>query len=227
MPVTSSTTDVYSDLGLRAANNTETGPKKQLGQDDFLALLTTQLRFQDPLKPVDNQEFIAQMAQFSSLDSLQNLQKGFDALATALTSNQALQASSMVGRSVLVQSDEGFLPTDGMISGNVELDSNVDRVKIEIRDASGALVANYDLGGQPQGPLNFNWDGSTNDGTKLPSGNYTIAVFSTVANKTEQLPTNIRARVSSVNMSSNNGEIVLNLQGLGSVLLSDVKEIGG
>ena len=227
MPVTSSTSDIYSDLGLRGANAGNTGPKKSLGQEDFLALLTTQLRFQDPLKPVDNQEFIGQMAQFSSLDSLQNLQKGFEALSTALTSNQALQASSMVGRSVLVPSDEGYLPSDGMISGNAELSSNVDRVTIEIHDEAGQLVANYDLGGQPQGPLNFNWDGSANDGTKLPPGNYKIAVFSTVATKTEQLPTNVRARVSSVNMSSSNGEIILNLQGLGSVPLSQVKEIGG
>lgn len=227
MPVTSSSSDIYSDLGLRAANSSTTGPKKELGQEDFLKLLTTQLRFQDPLKPVDNQEFIAQMAQFSSLDSLQNLQKGFDALSTALTSNQALQASSMVGRSVLVPSSEGYLPSGGMISGNAELSSAVDRVKIEIKDEAGQLVASYDLGAQPQGPLNFNWDGSTNDGTKLPPGNYTVAVYSTVANKTEQLPTNIRARVSSVNMSSSNGEIVLNLQGLGSVPLSQVKEIGG
>ncbi len=225
MPVTSSTSDVYSDLGLRPP--TTSGPKKELNQEDFLMLLTTQLRFQDPMKPVDNQEFIAQMAQFSSLDSLQNLQQGFDALASALTSNQALQASSMVGRSVLVPSDEGYLPSGGVISGNAELDSNVDRVKIEIRDTSGQLVATYDLGPQPEGPLNFNWDGSANDGSKLPPGNYNIAVFSTVSNATEQLPTNIRARVSSVNMNSGNGQIVLNLQGLGSVPLSDVKEIGG
>jgi flagellar basal-body rod modification protein FlgD len=218
--------DLYSSLGLTSAQE-ETETKKALGQEDFLALLTTQLQYQDPFKPLDNTEFVAQMASFSQLDSLQSLQSSFDSLASSLTSNQALQASSLVGKVVSVPTDTAYLFYEGGMLGQTELSGNADRVVLEVRDASGALVRTLDMGAQQAGDVELWWDGLDESGNRLPEGQYQFAVFATQGNRTEQLATDMRVLVSSVNLSGGTGEIVLNLAGLGSVPLSQVTEIGG
>lgn len=224
MPV-GEATDVFSGLGLIRPENK--GPKKELGQEDFLALLTTQLQYQDPFKPLDNTEFVAQMASFSQLDSLQSLQSSFDSLATSLTSNQALQASSLVGKVVSVPTDTAYLFHEGGMLGNTELSSNADRVVLHVKDDTGAVVRTLELGPQAAGEVELWWDGLDADGNRMPEGRYQFAVFASQGNRTEQMATNMRVLVSSVNLSGGTGEVVLNLAGLGSVPLSQVKEIGG
>ncbi|NQD38070.1 flagellar hook assembly protein FlgD [Permianibacter sp. IMCC34836] len=222
----SSATDIYSGLGLTRTQSTE-NDKKQLGQEDFLALLTTQLQYQDPFKPLENTEFIAQMAQFSSLDSQQQLLTSVNDLASSLTSNQALQASSMVGRTVLVPNDTAYLFSDGGMSGTTNLSANAYRVQMQVTDENGQLVYSEEMGPKAAGKIDLWWNGQDASGNRLPAGKYKVSVFASVGNRTEQLAVQTRALVTSVNMSSSTGGIVLNLAGLGSVPLSDVKEIGG
>lgn len=222
----SSATDIYSGLGLTRTQPAE-NDKKQLGQEDFLALLTTQLQYQDPFKPLENTEFIAQMAQFSSLDSQQQLLTSVNDLASSLTSNQALQASSMVGRTVLVPSDTAYLFSDGGMSGSTHLSANAYRVQMQVTDENGQLVYSEEMGPKAAGDIDLWWNGQDASGNRLPAGKYKVSVFASVGNRTEQLAVQTRALVTSVNLSSSTGGIVLNLAGLGSVPLSDVKEIGG
>lgn len=222
----SSATDVYAGLGLTRTQAAEQD-RKQLGQEDFLALLTTQLQYQDPFKPLENTEFIAQMAQFSSLDSQQQLLKSVTDLATSLTSNQALQASSMVGRTVLVPSDTAYLFSEGGMSGSASLTANAYRVQVQVTDAAGQLVHTEELGPKSAGNIDVWWNGNDASGNRLPPGKYKVTVLASIGNRTEQLPVQTRALVTSVNLSSSTGGIVLNLAGLGSVPLADVKEIGG
>lgn len=92
--------------------------KQVLGKDDFLTLLVTQLKYQDPSKPLENTEFISQMAEFSALEQMTNMSKGFEALATNLNSSFAL---SLIGREVEVESDNG--PVTGTVQ-NVTAGSN-------------------------------------------------------------------------------------------------------
>lgn len=222
----SSTSDVFAGLGLNRTPAAEQD-RNQLGQEDFLALLTTQLQYQDPFKPLENTEFIAQMAQFSSLDSQQQLLTSVNDLATSLTSNQALQASAMVGRTVLVPSDTAFLFNEGGMSGSTDLSANAYRVQMQVTDENGQLVYSEELGPRAAGEIDLWWNGNDASGNRLPAGKYKVSVFASVGNRTEQLPVETRALVTSVNLSSSTGGIVLNLAGLGSVPLSDVKEIGG
>lgn len=222
----SSATDVYADLGLTRAEAADQD-RRQLGQEDFLALLTTQLQYQDPFKPLENTEFIAQMAQFSSLDSQQQLLTAVTDLATSLTSNQALQASAMVGRTVLVPSETAYLFSEGGMSGTTELSTNAYRVQMQVTDENGQLVYSEEMGPKSAGEIDLWWNGNDASGNRLPAGRYTVSVFASVGNRTEQLAVRTRALVTSVNMNSSTGGIVLNLAGLGSVPLSDVQEIGG
>jgi len=221
-----STTDVFAGLGLTRTQSAE-NDRKQLGQEDFLALLTTQLQYQDPFKPLDNAQFIGQMAQFSSLDSQQQLLTSVNDLASSLTSNQALQASSMVGRTVLVPNETAYLFDAGGMSGTTELGANAYRVQMQVTDESGQLVYSEEMGPKPAGQVDLWWSGQDASGNRLPAGKYKVSVFAGIGNRTEQLAVQTRALVTSVNLNGSTGGIVLNLAGLGSVSLSEVKEIGG
>jgi len=205
----------------QAANNRKT----ELSQEDFFALLTTQLAQQDPFKPLDNTEFVAQMAQFSSLESLQAMQDSFSSLASAMTSNQALQASALVGRTVLVPSNVAAFDGTSEVTGVVALSQAADGAKIEIMDETGQLVRTIDLGDLEQGPNEFSWDGTDENGSAVAPGYYQLSVTGSVYGNETNLPTGVFSRVDSVNLGGTNGGIYLNLDGLGSVSLDDVSQI--
>ncbi len=108
------------ELGL--GRSTETNKdRNKLGQAEFLELMVAQLKNQDPFKPLENGDFIAQMAQFSAVSGMDKLQSSFDTLAGSLQSNQALQASTLVGRSVLVPASQAPLSPQGNIRGVLDL----------------------------------------------------------------------------------------------------------
>ncbi|NVJ60373.1 MAG: flagellar hook assembly protein FlgD [Gammaproteobacteria bacterium] len=217
---------IYGDLGLSQQETLDNGRKESLGQSDFLALLTTQLANQDPFDPMDNKEFISQMAEFSSLSGMQELNQNFNALATSLTSNQALQASALVGRSVMVPTSIGYLGETGEVEGRVTLNQSTQNVWGEVKDASGQVVRRFELGSYSSGDLEFSWDGLGENGERMPEGAYSINIYGQVGGTTEQIGTVMKAQVNSVNLAGANGQVVLNLTGLGSVNLSDISEIG-
>lgn len=216
----------YSNIGLQNHTAPTREIKKELGQSDFLALLSAQLANQDPLSPVDNKEFITQMSQFASLDSLQTLVDQFDGLSSSLTSNQALQASALVGRNVLVSGDQGFLGEGGVVAGQLNLESTTANIHFEIRDAAGQVVRSIEVGTQTAGDIDFIWDGNNNAGEPMAPGMYTIAAFGQVGGAAEQLPTSIISRVESVSLGNADGRILVNLTGLGQVDFNEIKEIG-
>jgi len=225
MPSAIDTND-YSSIGLQPHTQPGNEIRKELGQADFLALLTTQLANQDPLSPVDNKEFIAQMSQFASLDSLQTLVDQFGQLSNSLTSNQALQASALVGRNVLVSGSEAYLGEGGVVAGQLNLENTTTNIRFEIQDASGQAVRSIEVGAQEAGDIDFIWDGNDNNGAPMPPGMYTIAAYGQVGGSTEQLPTSVIARVESVNLGGADGRILINLTGLGQVEFNEIKEIG-
>ena len=110
------------DLSALQLPSSNSSSKKELGQTDFLHLMLTQLKNQDPFKPLDSSEFLGQLAQFGTVSGLAQLQTSFDGLASSLTSDQALQASGLVGRSALVPGAEALL-ANGKLSGAVDLPS--------------------------------------------------------------------------------------------------------
>lgn len=200
-----------------------------LGKDAFLQLLVTQLKNQDPLSPTDNTQFVSQMAQFSSLESMQNLNTTVTGLATSYQSTQALQASSLVGRSVIVATDKAVLdPTTGTgITGSVNLSSSSTATTVNVYDSTGNVVDTIDLGTQAAGNASFTWDGLDSTGAAAAAGTYTFKATATIDGTATAMTTYLPAKVSSVTMASTSGgEMTLNLAGLGSVALSNVQTIG-
>lgn len=214
-----------NELGLGAQASKPTKSPDKLGQTEFLDLMVTQLKNQDPFKPMENGNFIAQMAQFSSVTGLAELQQSFDKLATSLQSNQALQASSLVGRTVMVPSAVGTLLPGGSIRGGVELPASSGAVGINIQDASGQIVRRLELGPQAAGEATFNWDGIGNDGLPAPAGRYFVSADAGIGGDTVALETFMSAAVGSVTLGQGGQGLTLNLTDGNVVDFSSVKEI--
>jgi len=156
--------DSTNALGLRSCRDAAADSiddKSSLGQDAFLKLMTTQLSNQDPFEPMDNGDFLAQMAQFGTVNGVNELLTSFQDMAVSLQSSQALEASNLIGRNVLIQHDEAYLDSGGSIYSAVELKSSADNVVVNIYDANDSLVNRVDLGAQSRGLIQFNWDGTT------------------------------------------------------------------
>ncbi len=216
---------VINDLGL----GTQAGkPKKapdQLGQTEFLDLMITQLKNQDPFSPMENGDFISQMAQFSSVTGLAELQQSFDKLATSLQSNQALQASTLVGRTVLVPAAAGTLSAGGTLRGAAELTASSGAVGITIQDSSGQVIRRLELGPQSAGEVYFNWDGIGNDGQPAPEGRYFVSADAAINGDTVALETLMSASVDSVTLGQGGQGLRLNLTDGNVVDFASVREI--
>ncbi|MFK5913945.1 MAG: flagellar hook assembly protein FlgD [Woeseiaceae bacterium] len=215
--------NVLESLGLSKPK-----PKMQeqkLGQEDFIKLMTTQMNHQDPMKPMENGKFISEMAQFSTVSGLKEIKDSFNSLANSLKSSQALQASSMVGRNVLVPGQMTSLTQGVPMRGGVDLDTNVADLKVNIMNASGALVKEINLGTKPAGTAHFTWDGMIDANTKAQAGSYSIQAVGMVDGKAQSLATLITDKVQSVSLGSGGQGVSLSLANAGSATLADVKEI--
>ena len=213
-------TNPYADLGL--ALQAPSTKKQELGQAEFLRLMTTQLQNQDPFKPMESGEFLSQIAQFSTVSGIQQLNDAFGGLSSSLTANQTLQAAQLVGRGVLVPSDRGWLPESGELRGAATLPAS-GTLNVEIVDASGQVVRRLDLGTQPAGTRHFSWDGLDANGDRLPAGSYTLRARSGDGTSQIALDTLAVGQVRSVALGT--GGLSLELEGLAPVALADVQQI--
>lgn len=138
----------------------KTGASKELGRDAFMKLLITQMNNQNPLEPQENGDFIAQLAQFSSLEGIETLNDTVNGVSTSFESNRALQASSLVGQQVVVPGlNAGFLERGGIAAAYLELPATSTTTQLSILDENGSLVETISLGFHKQGPMNIRWDG--------------------------------------------------------------------
>ncbi|KRP57909.1 flagellar hook assembly protein FlgD [Pseudomonas trivialis] len=198
-----------------------------MGKDAFLKLLVTQLKNQDPLSPQDNGAFVAQLAQFSSLEGINNLNDSVKAISTNVTSSQALQASSLVGRSVITQTDRTLVDTSKSMTGSVNVLASVGNVAVKITDKDGNTVRTLDMGAQSAGSQSFIWDGKNDKGEVAAAGTYTFtATTKNDAGDSVALATSLPATVTSVTLSQTGGEMLLNLAGGSSIKQSQIQTIG-
>ena len=226
--MTSSVNNNTALNGMYWDNNSKVPDKNDgaLTQSDFFALLTQQLAYQDPTKPVENDQMIAQMTNFTMADGIGSLNESFNRFAESMTSNQALQASSLVGRSVLTQSDEIVFTGDSLARGNIELDKAATMMKVRIENEKGELVRSFSVENPKMGKNDFVWDGTNANDEKMKAGVYKIKVEANYTDgTTASLPVNVYTPVGSVSMNSTGGGITLNLLGLGTVKFSDVLEV--
>ena len=197
---------------------------KALGQSDFLTLLITQLENQNPLSPQDNTAFVAQLAQFSTLQGIEDLNSNFVSMNGSLKSSQAIQASALVGHTVLVDASSARLSTGGQIMDNVNVDKPVEDTLLNIYNQAGVLVRQELIGAREAGDIRFAWDGRGADGASLPAGIYRFEALGLRDGETVALPTTLSANVNSVTIGAG-GEMTLNVDGIGPMKIAAVKEI--
>ncbi|MBL8505624.1 flagellar hook assembly protein FlgD [Methylobacillus glycogenes] len=197
-------------------------------QDRFMKLLITQMKNQDPLNPMDNAEVTSQMAQLSTVTGIEKMNATLSSFISSMQATQALQASSLIGRAVLVEGNSTVLAateTEGESSAyfGVELPVGADNVKVNIKDAGGNVVKTYELKNQAAGISQLSWNGFGDDGTKLADGRYSIEATATTANSTVASSTLSYEQVMSV--SSGNDGVKLNLSNLAAITTDKVKQI--
>lgn len=219
-------TNTYASLGLALPQAPANTAKNKLGQAEFFKLMTAQLKNQDPTKPLDNAQFLSQIAQFSTVSGIQDLNTAFAQLAGGLSSDQALQGANMVGRGILAPGSDGNILRAGTgISGAVDLASSTPNLTLSIYDAGGQLVRRIELGQQASGLVQFGWDGVTDSGAAAAPGAYRIQASALIDGKPQAADTLIDARVESVTLGKNGQGLNLNLIGGGAVALSTVRQI--
>ncbi|MDH3714345.1 MAG: flagellar hook assembly protein FlgD [Gammaproteobacteria bacterium] len=196
-----------------------------MGQADFLKLMTTQLRNQDPFEPIENGEFLGQIAQFGTVTGIQELQQSFGDLSSALQANRALQASVLVGKQVMVNGNQAELAAETGLHGAVEVPGAVSDLRVRVLGGSGETLADIELGAQASGIVEFEWDGELADGTRALPGTYTLSAAGGVAGEEQALATLAVANVNSVTLGNGADDVRLDLGALGEIALSDVRRI--
>jgi flagellar basal-body rod modification protein FlgD len=193
-------------------------------QADFLKLMTAQLQAQDPTNPVDNSQFVSQMAQFSQLSSTQQLDTDLQSLASninsAMQTSQVLSSSNLVNRTVLVPSSTASFDGADSIGGAVNV-TNAGSVSVQVLDSSGNLVRTMPLGSQNAGLAQFTWDGKDDNGNTVAAGTYTLAATS----GSSTLDTYVAGKVTGVGYGGNSLGTYLQVAGVGGVSLSQVAQI--
>ena len=191
-------------------------------QDRFLKLLTTQLKNQDPLNPLDNAQMTSQLAQISTVDGIEKLNATLQKLVSSSVDAESLQAAALVGHQVMVAGSCIQL-TDAGAVGGVELGANADQVTVTIKDANGLVINTVNLGKMAAGLQNFTWDGKNDAGVRAVNGNYSITVSATRGSEKVTATALQLAGVQNINRSSQG--VSLNLGALGLVTLNDIKQI--
>jgi flagellar basal-body rod modification protein FlgD len=204
---------------------TNAASKASLGQQDFLRLMVAQVKNQDPLQPQANGEFLSQLAQFSATDGITKMQASIEQLATSLQSNQALQASALVGRKVLVNSDALNLGATDGANASIESVPGLTNLTASIYSPAGDLVKTIPLGQLNDGLNPIAWDGTNNDGQRVDPGKYSIKVLGTYQGQEVAVKTMTSANVDSVSLGQNGEGLKLNVAGVGAVSLDEVKQI--
>jgi flagellar basal-body rod modification protein FlgD len=211
--------DMYTQLGLRQQGSIGPQRRTEMGQQDFLRLMTEQLKNQDPLKPMEQGEFIGQMAQFSTVKGIEQMNTGLQNLGLMFGESQALQAASMVGRSAYIGTNIATLEGGSAVQGSLKA-PGPGPVTVEVRTPGGQLVRSFVVEARAGGVADFRWDGLNANGQPAANGEYRI----TAKQNTTAAQVQVATRVESVSYTPQG--VVLNLVGVGPTTFDRITRIG-
>ncbi|GIR79426.1 MAG: hypothetical protein CM15mP81_09360 [Alphaproteobacteria bacterium] len=163
-PSQQSLSAILNKLGINSSEKSNIPKAKdQLGQEDFLKLMTTQLQNQDPFAPMENGEFIAQMAQFSTVTGITSMDESLKNVAAKLGETRIATAANMLGHSVLVPGKIARADDDGSVNGVIDLPSASTNVNVVFKSQNGEIIDTINLGNQSSGLVGFAWHGAPKD----------------------------------------------------------------
>ena len=197
---------------------------KELGQEDFLKLLVAQLKNQDPSNPVENGEFLGQIAQFSMVSGIDDLGTSFDGIASSLFATQAMQASQLVGKEVLVETDIAVHTEGKAVNGVVSLAEPAANAKLHVHDMTGSLVQTVNLGNMSAGANKVSWNGFNSAGEAAVSGDYVLIAEGLVNGTLQGLPLQVFSKVESISVDRSNTSVSVSLAGNRTAGISQIRE---
>ena len=231
MAVTSTTAKTASQLlGVTSYEDAKaaSGAKgsEAMGKQDFLTLFTAQLKNQNPLDPVKNEAFVAQLAQFSQLEALNNMQKSLDSFVSTMSAERMLSGASLIGKRIPVADASAQLVQGGTIDASISLPDGASGVRVQVRDAGNNVIQELIAGAQTPGNLDFTWDGTNAAGQAAAAGKYTFTATAVVAGKTQNMPVQTLSVVRAVQTDPATGDITLEVDGGKTISLAKVQRIG-
>lgn len=204
--------------------------KKELGKQDFLQLLVTKLTHQDPMSPAEDTDFVAQLAQFSSLEQLENMNTSltqnlqWNYLLSQTISNT--MATSLIGRSVRADSSGIYLETSGSADIAIELNRAVSELKVEIIDRDGQVVRTMNENGFAAGDHVVHWNGLDQSGNEMAAGLYTVRVTAVDSNGNDYSPEPfVEGEVTGVSYKDGIALLTINGQNVPLAAVLEVKEL--
>ena len=215
-------------VGTTSKSSTTTASTSADLQNNFLTLLVTQLKNQDPTNPMENSELTTQLAQINTVSGIEKLNTTLGAISGQINSNQSVQSTAMIGHGVMIAGNTVLAgkATDGTMSTTpfgLELERAAGSVTATITDNSGKVVRTLDLGAQTAGVHSYSWDGTQNDGTSAPDGSYTISF--NASNNGEQMVVQPLKYALVNGITNDSSGAVLDLGLAGTTTLSDVRQI--
>ena len=225
------TTTIDSSLvnALNAGGASSTGNASQQKsasdlRNNFMTMLVTQLKNQDPLKPMENSEMTSQLAQINTLSGIEDLNTTLKGITGQIDAGQTLQASALIGHHVLVPGDRVLVGSGETTPFGIELATAAEQVKVSISDSSGKVVRQFDLGALDAGVGSFVWDGTLDDGTSAPDGAYKVSVSASSGSQAQDATVLTYGLVGAIGSGSSGALLDLGAT-LGRVTLQDVRQI--
>jgi flagellar basal-body rod modification protein FlgD len=219
----SSTTPVGSSTGSSGSgSNSAVSAALNITPAQFLQLITTQLKDQNPLQPSDPTQFLSQLEQMSQVSSMQSMQSSLAGLQASLQSTQMANGAALIGRTVLAPSTTATLDSSGgTVTGAVAAPSGAKSVTITVTNAGGSLVDTLQVTPASSGLTHFTWNGTNSNGTAVAPGQYTVAATSSNGLTNSTLNPLIAAKVQSVTVDSSTAALDITTEN-GTVPLSSV-----
>ena len=178
-------------------------------KDDFLKLLVTQMKYQDPMNPMDSAQMTSQIAQLNTVEGINQLNATVTSLQASLMASQSMQSASLIGKTILADGNSISL-LNGSANLSMRLEGPAESVVVDVMNASGRIIKTTDLGANAAGIKSFTWDGSTNEGSTAPNGQYTFQVNAKKLNQAVAVTPLTQATVSGVELTSAGPQLSLN-----------------
>jgi len=221
-PSQQSLSAILNKLGINSSEKSNIPKAKdQLGQEDFLKLMTTQLQNQDPFAPMENGEFIAQMAQFSTVTGITSMDESLKNVAAKLGETRIATAANMLGHSVLVPGKIARADDDGSVNGVIDLPSASTNVNVVFKSQNGEIIDTINLGNQSSGLVGFAWHGAPKDMIENDEPIF-VEAYANSGKGMEGVSSSIFAEVLSSSAGDGNSGVMLDVRDYGTISANEV-----
>lgn len=191
-------------------------------KNEFMTLMIAQIQNQDPTNPVDGTEYVTQLAQFSQVESLEQMRANQSTQMMMMENLGIVQSAQLVGKDAMVPASE-FSLEEMPIDGKVYLSNSVENLSIDIVDDNGDVVHSLEMGPQEAGDIGFTIDP---EALELPAGDYSIVANTTAGEVTETADTFVKAEIEKIHFISASGMMMAELgNGLGTISVLEISEV--